>query len=217
MNARANRDSYDFVTSNCADFVREVLNFYYPKSESRGKIADLFVSTPKRAAKSLVKYAQRHPDLEFTRFVIPQVPGTVKRSRPVHGVLESVFRANKYVAALAAFHPVIVGGVASAYVVGDRFNPASHADVFNIEGKLERAPGSLDRRSYAKQLRKMIEAESKANEASGAVSWRRFVRQAQPQLDALGHGRLEVVSGDEVTDVAVTRAGLTRDSGRFDE
>ena len=105
MNSRPNRATYQFVYSNCADFVREVLNFYYPKSVSRGAVADLFVSTPKHAAKSLARYGKRHPDLEFTRFVIPQVPGTVKRSRPVRGVLESVFRAKKYVVVLAAFHP----------------------------------------------------------------------------------------------------------------
>ena len=41
MNARPNHAQYQFVKRNCADFVREVLNFYYPKSESRGNIADL--------------------------------------------------------------------------------------------------------------------------------------------------------------------------------
>ena len=36
LNSRPNRADYQFVTRNCADFVREVLNFYFPKSESRG-------------------------------------------------------------------------------------------------------------------------------------------------------------------------------------
>ena len=58
LNSRPNRASYKVVSRNCADFVREVLDFYYPNSVSRGAFADLFVSTPKHAAKSLVRYAQ---------------------------------------------------------------------------------------------------------------------------------------------------------------
>ena len=70
LNSRPNVKSYKVVSRNCADFVREILDFYYPKSVSRGAMADLFVSTPKHAAKSLVsRYSKHNPDLEFTRFV----------------------------------------------------------------------------------------------------------------------------------------------------
>jgi hypothetical protein len=208
MNTRPNREKYNFVSRNCADFVREVLNFYYPKSESRGNIADLFVSTPKHGAKSLVEYARRHPDLEFTHFVIPQVPGTVKRSRPVHGVVESVFRAKKYVLPLAVFHPIIVGGVASVYVVGDRFNPARRSGVFSFTGEPEPAPTPAERRVYSQRLRDTIETARDANGASAAGSWNRFVEAAAPALDAQGHAKLEATMGGETLQVPLTRAGL---------
>ena len=34
-NARPNRESYKLVSRNCADFVREAVNFYYPKAAKR--------------------------------------------------------------------------------------------------------------------------------------------------------------------------------------
>jgi hypothetical protein len=56
INSHMNRASYKFVSHNCADFVRDILDFYYPHSEPRGSIADLGVSTPKHAAKALERY-----------------------------------------------------------------------------------------------------------------------------------------------------------------
>jgi len=40
-NERGNIPAYKLVNRNCADFVREAVNFYYPKSAKRGVIADL--------------------------------------------------------------------------------------------------------------------------------------------------------------------------------
>lgn len=178
LNSRANRATYQFVRRNCADFVRQILNFYYPKSESRGNIADLFVSTPKHAAKALVRYSKRHSDLEFTRFVIPQVPGSMKRSRPVRGVLESVFCAKKYVVVLAAFHPLIAGGVVSADLVGDRFSPAKNSLVFSPTGDPQAPPTNGERRTYLENLRTLKSNEEESS-ASG-MNWRMFLEKSQP-------------------------------------
>jgi hypothetical protein len=213
LNSRPNRSEYQFIRRNCADFVREVLNFYYPHSESRGNIADLFVSTPKRAAKSIVKYSQRHPDLEFTKFVIPQVPGSLRRSRPVRGVLESVFRAKKYVVVLAAFHPILTGGVVSVYLVGDRFNPARDAMVFSPTGKLQVAPTNNERKAYLTDLRSLA-AESAVNGPKpGELMWRRFVEKSQPRFEADGRVVLEARDdAQEIVTVGVTRRDLQNES-----
>jgi hypothetical protein len=216
MNSRPNRANYDFISSNCADFVREVLNFYYPKSESRGNIADLFVTTPKHAAKSLVRYSGRHRDLGFTHFVIPQVPGSVRRSRPVHGVLESVARGKKYMLALALFHPFIAGGVASAYVVGDRFNPAGSAEVFSLGGQLEPAPSRAEKRAYLRKLHSLAPDGERCGESDGEVAWKQFLQKAAPELDAEGQAGLESPSGDVPIRLGVTRTGLEADSASLD-
>jgi hypothetical protein len=203
MNSRPNRAQYQFMSRNCADFVREILNFYYPNSVSRASIADLLVSTPKHAAHSLARYSKHHPDLEFTRFVIPQVPGSVKRSRPVRGVLESLFRAKKYALVLAAFHPFVGAGVISVDLVGDRFHPAQNSVVFSVAGDPQAPPSKADRKRYLKDLQSM-EARDKEKEIDPAgreIAWRKFVERAQPGLDAEGQPVLEA------SDVAL---GLTR-------
>lgn len=205
MNSRPNRAQYQFISRNCADFVREVLNFYYPKSVSRGNVADLFVSTPKHAAKSLVRYSKHHPDLEFTEFVIPQVPGSVKRSKPVRGVLESLFRAKKYVVVLAAFHPFIAGGVLTVDVVGDRFNPARNSDVFNVEGELEAPPAPSEKKMYLKEVQAIEKGDVETSPASREAAWRKFVESAQPGLNEKGHAVLQATEGNDAVELGVTR------------
>ena len=131
LNSRPNHASYRLLSRNCADFVRDVVNFYYPKAVSRGIVADFGTTTPKRVARSIVNYSRGHPDLEFVSFVIPQVPGTIRRSRPVRGIAESVFKAKKYVIPLAIFQPYVAGGFAAAYLVGGQFKPNKNAMGFN--------------------------------------------------------------------------------------
>ena len=131
LNSRPNRASYRLLSRNCADFVRDVVNFYYPKAVSRGIVADFGITTPKRVARSIVKYSRRHPDLEFVSLVIPQVPGTIRRSRPVRGIAESVLKAKKYVIPLAFFQPYVAGSFAGAYLVDGQFKPNKNAMGFN--------------------------------------------------------------------------------------
>jgi len=70
------------VSNNCADFAKDVINFYYPKALRRSVVADAGITTPKQMAKTLVKFNARHPELQFSRIVIPQVPGSLPAVRP---------------------------------------------------------------------------------------------------------------------------------------
>ncbi|HLW52386.1 MAG TPA: hypothetical protein VKW06_06050 [Candidatus Angelobacter sp.] len=127
-NKRIRRNLATFLVSrNCADFARSILDFYYPHSVRRNLIADLGITTPKQVAKSLVKYAHRHTELEFTSFVIPQVPGSRRHSHPVDSVTEAVVRSKKYLVPLAYLHPFIAGSVVALYFGETHFNPAREA------------------------------------------------------------------------------------------
>ncbi|MGA7662283.1 MAG: hypothetical protein WBV97_20045, partial [Candidatus Sulfotelmatobacter sp.] len=95
-NAAPNRSHFRTVSRNCADFAKDVINFYYPKSLHRSVVADAGITTPKQTAKTMVKFSSRHPELAFSRYVIPQVPGSAARSTAVHGVVESFFKSKKY-------------------------------------------------------------------------------------------------------------------------
>jgi hypothetical protein len=128
LNSRANNVDFSLLSNNCADFARETINFYYPKAVHRSLFADAGIMTPKQAAKSLLHYAKRHPVLQLASFEIPQVPGTVERSRPVRGVLEALVKSKKYIlplAPLALMHPYFGGSLVVAWIQGGHFNPRS--------------------------------------------------------------------------------------------
>src|SRR5437879_8889304 len=130
LNSEPNSEAYALLNRNCADFAKQILNFYYPHAAHRSIIADVGITTPKQIAKSLVRSAKHHPEMQLTTFVIPQVPG-LKRSKPVHGVIESVVLAKKYVTPVLLFHPFVIGTVETAYWAGWRFNPTKGALIYN--------------------------------------------------------------------------------------
>src|SRR6202007_1077271 len=86
LNASPNRSHFHLVSRNCADFAKDVINFYYPKALHRSIVADVGITTPKQMAKTMIKFSGRHSQLQFSSYVIPQVPGSEARSTPVHGV-----------------------------------------------------------------------------------------------------------------------------------
>jgi hypothetical protein len=208
-NTAPNRMSYKVVTRNCADFVREAVNFYYPKAVGRSFLADLEVSTPKHAAKSLVKYAHKHPELEFTSFIIPQVPGTIKRSTPIHGLVDSVFKAKKYEVPLMVFHPFIAGGVAVAYVTSGRFDPEKKAMVLDTkEGTFERPLTADERRAYEKGLQEILQAEPEPESTPDNPSWKQFQAKAELHTDSAGHPVLQASFGDNFYQVGISRENI---------
>jgi hypothetical protein len=203
-NSRPNRESYRLVSRNCADFVSDAVNFYYPKALKRALIADLDVSTPKHAAKSMVQFSKKNPELQFTAFVIPQVPGTIRRSRPVRGVVESVFKAKKYELPLLVLHPVVAGGVAVAYAAGGRFSAPENALVFSPEGGLQTRLSSQERRAYRKGLEEVTRTVANAPRREQA-SWHHLLDGAGLKVDENGRPILEVRSGDGFVEVGITR------------
>jgi hypothetical protein len=126
LNAQANKSRFNLLFRNCADFARGVINTYDPHAIHRRWFADLGITTPQQAAKSLAAYSRHHPDLRFSCFMIAQVPGSLPRSRAVRGVLESFLRSKKYVLPVAALHPLIAGGMAMAYVVWAHCDKGRH-------------------------------------------------------------------------------------------
>jgi hypothetical protein len=143
LNNRRNRSHFNLFFNNCANFSENILNFYFPRSIHRNFIADAGLMTPKQAAHSLAKYAKRHSDVEFTTFVIPQVPGTIRRSTPVHGVIESLIETKKYALPLALLHPVVAGSLVAVYLGDGRFHPGSQAGTV-FDPHRESQPGAME-------------------------------------------------------------------------
>jgi len=132
FNDKKNVGHFNLIAHNCADFSREVLDTYFPKSERRSFFADFGIMTPRQAARSLVQYGRKHPDLNMTAFTIPQVPGTMKRSTKIDGVAASLIRSKKYVIPLAVLAPEATGAVAVDYLVAGRQKLPKDAKLFQI-------------------------------------------------------------------------------------
>lgn len=142
FNSRANKSRFHALFHNCADFARDVINFYYPKALRRNLIADAGLSTPKHAAKSLVRYSKKHPELQFSAFAIQQVPGELPRSKGARGVLEALVKSKKYVVPMALAYVWLAPCAAVGYLSTGRFNPSRHATTSYGPAQLEqRAEG----------------------------------------------------------------------------
>ena len=208
-NSSPNRSHFRTVSNNCADFAKDVINFYYPRALHRSVIADVGITTPKQMAKTLMKFNARHPGFEFARYVIPQVPGTEARSTPVHGVVESFFKSKKYIVPSAVVSPIFAGCVAAVYVGtgAGHFDPARQALVFNAQRDLEPPIGPEDRRALQLELNHLV-AETAENGESRTAKFSRLLRNAAPDVDIEGRPVLRVHTGGEVVSVGVAAGNI---------
>ena len=217
FNREPNIEHYNLVKRNCADFVREVIDFYHPRALHRSIIGDLGVTTPKQIAKMMIRYGHHHPELEGPAFLLPQVPGTVRRSKPIHGVLESVMTAKKYMLPIVVLHPYIGGGLLVEYFGHRRFDPSRNVLIMASDRRLS-APMSHDQRlalqSRMEELSHdaLLDASridaSHERKAKDVRLWERLQASAQLGIDASGQPILRVQSGDDVALVGLTRANI---------
>ncbi len=135
LNSQPNRDRFNLLYRNCADFARGILNFYYPGAVRRSLFADAGITTPKHLAKALARYSRRR-ELDLTHFMVPQIPGGPRSSR-VRGVSESLVRSKKYIVPLAVLQPWIAGTAAVAYFTTGRFNPVPNSGAVCSPGILQ--------------------------------------------------------------------------------
>ena len=243
LNRRPNRERYNFVKRNCADFVRELINFYYPHALHRSIIGDLGVTTPKQIAKMIVRDANHHhPELEGADLLLPQIPGTLRRSKPIHGVLESVMASKKYMLPIVVLHPYIGGGLLVEYFGHRRFDPAKNALVLDSDDALN-TPMTRDQRvRYQSRLDEMTRSAFVVDPVSQATTegtaepkavlktdgkgdakgkevkiWEHLQAAATPGIDTSGQPVLQVRSGDDLAQVGISRANIlsVSDSSEF--
>jgi hypothetical protein len=132
FNDRRNEGHFNILFHNCADFSRTVLNIYLPDAIHRSIVADLGMTTPKQVARSLVQYGRKHPEAEMSAFMVPQVPGTIKRSKPIKGVAQSLVKSKKYLIPMTILAPELTGGLVVAYMSKGRMELPPNAMVFNV-------------------------------------------------------------------------------------
>ncbi len=207
LNDRNNRQHWNLVTANCADFARQIMSFYQPHSVHRSIIGDLGVTTPKQLARTLSKFSMEHPELQPSRFVIPQVPGSIPRSKRVKGVFEVMLTAKKYMWPIFLFQPYIAGAAVAVYMQHWHFNPGKNAPVLDAKHELQSALTSMDRRVFQEQLEN-IRAASAPEINPEDRHWTSLYTEAVPALDDAGRPALNVYVDGEIMPVGIARSNV---------
>jgi hypothetical protein len=180
----------------------------------RSIVADVGITTPKQMSKTLIKYSSRHPEVELSRYVIPQVPGLEARSAPVHGVVESFLKSKKYIVPSAVVSPIFAGCVVAVYVGtgGGRIDPSRDALVYNSDRDLEKPLGAEDRRSYQLELNHLLgTTETREWSLLHSDHLHRLLRTAIPDLDADGRPVLRIRKGPDLVNVGLAENNLFSD------
>jgi hypothetical protein len=206
LNSSSNQSHFHLVTNNCADFAKGVLNFYFPKSLHRSLVADIGITTPKQMAKMLTKFSDRHPELQFSRLIISQVPGSMPRSSHVHGVVESFFTSKKYIVPSAVVSPIFAGCVAAVYVGtgASHFEPARNAMVFVVGNDPERPLDREDRRAYQLELKHFLAGAYPEKPKQNADKvWKKLQSKAKTGVDEQGRPVLQVEVGNSTVNIGM--------------
>jgi hypothetical protein len=122
LNTSLNQSHFHMLFNNCADFAREILNLYFPRTFQRSVFPDAGMTTPKQIAYKLTRYAPKHPETQLAVLEIPQVPGYRRHSRSNKSVAESLTTTGYAIPILLA-NPYLGGGLFVDYLIRGRFHP----------------------------------------------------------------------------------------------
>jgi hypothetical protein len=210
LNASANVSHFHTVSENCADFAKNIINFYYPKALHRSVVADLGMTTPKQIAKTFIKYSAHHPQLKFSRIVISQVPGNMPRSSTVHGVVDAFFTSKKYIVPSAVVSPIFAGCVAAVYVGtgAEHFDPARNAMVFVVGGQPQSPVDREDLRAYQQELKHLLAGAYPETGRSAERAWSKLQSKAQTTVDDDGLPALRMQLGSERVEVGISAGNV---------
>ncbi len=130
FNALPNRNHFNGMTRNCANFAERVINTYFPHATHGDYINDFGMTSPKAIARSFTRYGLRHPESQFRVWHIAQVPGTIKRSTECRTGTEQLYRSKKLLLPMLifAYHELPV--VTASYLLTGRFNPQSTSEKY---------------------------------------------------------------------------------------
>ena len=109
LNDQPNRRAYTLTRANCADFAEDLLRLALPRELlKRNVLADFDMTTPKTLSRELDTYGRAHPELHMTVYEVPQLPGSLPRSRPIRGAAQSLLTNRLYLSTLLVVQPEII-------------------------------------------------------------------------------------------------------------
>ena len=178
FNASANKNHFNGVTRNCADFTKRVINTYFPHATSTDYLNGFGMTTPKAIARSFVRYAEKNPRLNLRVLHFAQVPGTIKRSSDVRAVTEQLYRSKKLLIPMLIFADYGVPAVAASYLLTGRFNP---------EREFEKRPGLAENSGAASRAPTAFE-DDQAEIVGTSAEWKEYRHELDSLLGEKGQG-----------------------------
>ena len=121
MNADPNLHAYHLHKTNCADFVADAVNFFYPGAVRSDRVADYALMTPKQVARAVEAYGTSHPELDLEVTTYPQIAGSLRRSRPARGGAEMILKTKRYLAIMSVIQPELVITITALYLKHGRW------------------------------------------------------------------------------------------------
>lgn len=122
LNRDPNRSHFNTIYNNCADFVRRLLNSYFPHSTHRDWLNDFTMTTPKAIARTLTRYASKRPERLFTVHRFTQMAGPIRRSLTNRSFSEKGLISRKYLVPMILFKPVLLPIFAGSYFLTGWFD-----------------------------------------------------------------------------------------------
>jgi len=215
FNNSVNKNHFNGVTRNCADFTKHIINTYFPHAAKVDYLNDFGMTSPKAVARTFTHYGLHHPESHFRVMHFAQVPGITKRSRTVRSGTEQLFHSGKLLLPMALISYYTVPVVTVSYFTTARFNvqkefarhPASETSPTDaISGAPEQIAGSD---AEWKRIRKSLDSWVAEN---GLGKDRKELNRFFKQLDQSGAPFLDE-SGAAWMDITVegesARVGLS--------
>ena len=210
FNSLPNRNHFNGVTNNCADFTRRVINTYFPHATNPDYINDFGMTSPKAIARSFTRYALRHPEANFRVLHFAQVPGTIKRSSECRAGTEQLYHSKKFLVPMILFADHELPVVAASYVLTGRFNPERvleeypSSEATEIAQAIQLAKAEQDK-TRGEQL-KIVQNQEQARVIGTQEEWNAYREEFDSMIN-------EAIRGEVVAD----RKDLNRFFKRIDE
>src|SRR5262245_12082652 len=122
FNNSVNKNHFNGVTRNCADFTKHIINTYFPHAAKADYLNDFGMTSPKAVARTFTHYGLHHPESNFRVMHFAQVPGVTKRSRVVRSGTEQLFHSGKLLIPMTLISYYTVPIVTVSYFTTARVN-----------------------------------------------------------------------------------------------
>jgi hypothetical protein len=178
FNSIPNKNHFNGVTRNCADFARRVINTYFPHAAGPDYINDFGMTSPKAVARSFTRYSLRHPETHFRVVHYAQIPGTIKRSSECRAGTEQLYRSKKLLIPMLIFANHELPFVAASYLFTGRFNPQreleEHPSVEATEVEYQIQLANSGSKPAGTEQLELSESQERAEVVGTSEDWKKY-------------------------------------------